>query len=310
MKISHLAFIGALAVAVGAVSRQAERLKPAMRPSGTRPKAAALESGAENLVVRLYQDMNDDRLFAIAAGVAFYGLLSLVPSLAAAVSLFGLVADPARLAKLPEMLTSFLPHEAVTLVQGEAQRLAAQGAQALSIKLAVAVALSLWSASAAIRALFDALNIIDKQAETRSLIRLYGAALGVTLGGIVVLSLAVVLIGASPAFLGALPHEAVWLYSLLRWPLFFCFAVAMLTALYWIGPSRPPSSFWRLMRGAAAAALLWVVGSALFGWYVATLGNYTATYGSLATVVVMMTWMWVSAAIVLLGAQLNYELDR
>ncbi len=83
-----------------------------------------------------------------------------------------------------------------------------------------------------------------------------------------------------------------------------------MTALYWVGPSHPPRTFWRLMRGAAAAALLWVIGSALFGWYVATLGNYTATYGSLATVVVMMTWMWVSAAIVLLGAQLNYELDR
>ena len=83
----------------------------------------------------------------------------------------------------------------------------------------------------------------------------------------------------------------------------------VIASLYWIGPSHPPASFLRLMRGAAAAALLWAIGSALFGRYVATLGNYTATYGSLATVVVMMTWMWVSAAIILGGAQLNYELD-
>jgi membrane protein len=309
MKLSNLAVFGALAVALGAVSRHAE----------TPVKQAAVRIGAavapakprsRNIFVRLWQDMSEDRLFPVAAGVAFYALLSLAPSLAAAVSLFGLFADPVRLAKLPDVLTTILPGEAVSLVQDEARRLASQGASSLSFKLAVAVALSLWSASAAVRALFDALNVIDEQEEKRSLIRLYATALAATLGGVVVLSLAVVLIGASPAFLSALPQEAVRLYGWLRWPLFFCVAVLVITALYWVGPSRPPASFLRLMRGAAAAALLWAIGSALFGWYVATLGNYSATYGSLATVVVMMTWMWVSSAIILMGAQLNYELAQ
>jgi membrane protein len=307
MKFSNLAVIGALAVAVGAVSRHAEA--PAARMAAHVAAVASPPQRSGNILVRLFKDASEDRLFAVAAGVAFYSLLSLVPSLAAAVSLFGLFADPAKLAQLPDVLTTILPHEAVTLVQNEAQRLASQPANSLSIKLAVAVALSLWSASAAVRALFDALNVIDGQQERRSLVRLYATALAVTVGGIIVLSLAVVLIGASPAFLGALPEGAVRLYSLLRWPLFFCVAVIVLTALYWVGPGHPPSSFWRLSRGAAVAAFLWAAGSSLFGWYVATLGNYTATYGSLATVVVMMTWLWVSAAIVLFGAQLNYELD-
>jgi membrane protein len=309
MKLSNLAVLGALAVAFGAVSRSAEApaSKAAVAPAAT---AAPKKPRSGNIFVRLYQDSVDDRLFAVAAGVAFYGLLSLVPSLAAAVSLFGLFANPEKLAKLPDVLTTILPHEAVTLVQGQAERLASQGASSLSLKLAIAVAISLWSASSAVRALFDALNVIDEQEEKRSFLRLYGTALAVTLGGVVVLSLAVVLIGASPAYLSALPHEFVQIYSWLRWPVFFCFAVLVITGLYWVGPSHPPRTFWRLMRGAALAALLWAVGSALFGWYVATLGNYTATYGSLATVVVMMTWMWVSAAIILIGAQLNYELDR
>ena len=307
MKFSNLALLGALAVAVGAVSRRAEA--PVSRMAAQVAAAAAPPQRSGNILVRLFKDASEDRLFAVAAGVAFYGLLSLVPSLAAAISLFGLFADPVKLAQLPDVLTTILPGEAVTLVQNEAQRLASQPANALSIKLAIAVALSLWSASAAVRALFDSLNVIDGQQEKRSVVRLYATALAVTLGGIVVLSLAVVLIGASPAFLGALPGDVVRLYSLLRWPLFFCVAVIVLTALYWVGPSYPPSSFWRLSRGAAAAAFLWAVGSSLFGWYVATLGHYTATYGSLATVVVMMTWLWVSAAIVLFGAQLNYELN-
>ena len=304
MMLSHLTLIGAVALAVGAVSRRAQE-----------PVAQALATVAPpappaNIFVRLWRDSSEDRLLSVAAGVAFYGLLSLVPSLAAAVSLFGLFADPEKLARLPDVLTTFLPHEAVTLVQGEAQRLAAQGAPSLSVKLVIALALSLWSASAAVRALFDALNVIDEQEEKRSLVRLYATALGVTLAGIVVLSLAVLLIGASPAFLGGLPAEAVALYGWLRWPLFFCVAVVSIAALYWVGPSHPPAGFWRLTRGAAGAALLWAIGSSLFGWYVARLGDYTATYGSLATVVVMMTWLWVSAAIVLYGAQLNYELAR
>ena len=305
MKLTHLTVLGAIAVAVGAFSQQREA---ARAPDFPAPTEQAEPS--RNIFVRIYQDATEDRLLSVAAGVAFYGLLSLVPSLAAAVSLFGLFADPAKLARLPDVLTTILPQEAVSLVQNEAKRLASQSAPSLSIKLVFALALSLWSASAAVRALFDALNVIDDQKETRGVVRLYATAIGATLAGIVVLSLAVVLIGASPAFLHALPGDVVRLYTLLRWPLFFCVAVVFIAALYWIGPSRPPDGFWRLTRGAALAALLWAVGSSLFGWYVATLGNYTATYGSLATVVVMMTWLWVSAAIVLIGAQLNHELGR
>ena len=300
MKLSHLTALGALGVALGALSRQRET------PEAPAPAA----SGRSNIFVRLYRDAAEDRLLLVAAGVAFYGLLSLVPSLAAAVSLYGLFADPAQLAHLPDVLTTLLPQEALALVQNEAKRLAAQGAPSLSIKLVIALALSLWSASSAVRALFDALNVIDEQQEARGVVRLYLTALGATLAGIVVLSLAVVLIGASPSFLHALPEGIVRLYAWLRWPLFFCVAVVFITALYWIGPSHAPNRFWKLARGAGLAAGLWAIGSSLFGWYVATLGNYTATYGSLATVVVMMTWLWVSAAIVLLGAQFNYELDR
>jgi len=313
MKIGNLAILGAAAVALGALTRRAQG--PIVKVAGKvgdAVAAASPPSKSRNILVRVYQEAMEDRLFSVAAGLAFYALLSLVPSLAAAVSLFSLIADPEWLARMPSDLATLLPAEAVKLVGQEASRLASQPPQALSAKLAVALFLSLWSASAAVRAGFDALNVIDDQQETRSLPRLYATALAATLAGVIVLSLAVAVIGADPKFIafGPVSSETVWLYGLLRWPLFFLVGVIVITTLYWIGPSRPPARFLALTPGAAFAALFWAIGSYAFGWYVATLGNYTATYGSLATVVVVMTWLWVSAAIILLGAQVNHALHR
>jgi membrane protein len=305
MKLKSLAMLFAAAVAVGAAAQSEPPL------AQRRQLNAGAKPGFGRLLVSLYRDTSEDRLFAVAAGVAFYALLALVPSLAVAVSVFGLFADPERLAKLPAVLGTFLPHEAVTLAQGEAQRLAEQSTGTLSAKLVFALAVSLWSASSAVRALFDALNVIDEQDETRSTLRLYATGLAVTLAGVIVFSLAILLIGADPKLLSfdMLPPGIARLYGLLRWPAFVCVAVFVLAFLYWIGPSRPPAKYLRLLPGAAAAALLWAIGSYAFSWYVHTLGHYSATYGSLATVIVTMTWLWVSAAIVLLGAQLNYELS-
>ena len=310
MKLWGLATLGAVALAIGAVSRHAEA--PLTRAAGQVGALMAPVRRSRNILVRVYEDAMQARLFAVAAGVAFYALLALVPSLAAAVSLFGLVADPETLTKLPEQLTTILPSAAITLVQSEAQRLASQPAQTLSLKLGLALCLSLWGSSAAVRATFDALNVIDGQQETRSIVRLYATALGATLAAILLFVLTVTLIGANPQFLalGLFSRESVYLYGLLRWPAFFVLGVVVLAAIYWIGPSRPPARFVRLLPGAVFAALFASLGSWGFGYYVATLGNYTATYGSLATVAVLMTWLWLSAAIVLLGAEINCQLAR
>jgi membrane protein len=305
MKASSLALLGAVAVAVGAVSKKARAPIALVTPAETPQRSG-------NILVRVYQDATQDRLFAVAAGVAFYALLAIAPALAVAVSVFGLFADPAQLAGLSQSLAAVLPAEAAKLVQDEAMRLASQPHPALSIKLGIALLLSLWSASAAVRSCFDALNVIDGQEEQRSLVRLYATAVAATLLGVIVFLLSLAVIGASPKFVafGALSQQTVWLYTLLRWPIFFCVAVVVIAALYWVGPSRPPAPFSRLLPGAALAALLWAAGSSLFGWYVSAMGNYSATYGSLATVAVVMTWLWVSASVVLLGAQFNFERAR
>jgi membrane protein len=301
MKIWKWAFLGAAGLAVGALSRPAEAPLVQAAQIVSPPKKRAF-------LIRVYQYAMEDRLFAVAAGVAFYALIALAPSLAVAISLFGLFMDPKQLADLPAALAPILPSEAISLVEGEARRLASEPSQSLSIKLAISLALSIWGASAAIRASFDALNVIDEQEETRSVFRLYATALAATLAGLIVFVFAIVLIGANPGFvaLGAFTQETIWLYGMLRWPVFFVIAVLCLNSFYWIAPSRPPAPFWKQLPGATIAALVWAVASSVFGWYVSALGNYTATYGSLATVVVVMTWLWFSAAIMLLGAQINF----
>jgi membrane protein len=309
MKLWKWAFLGAAGLAAGALSRPAEA--PLAQAAGA---AAQIVRPPQKraFLIRVYQYAMEDRLFAVAAGVAFYALIALAPTLAVAVSLFGLFMDPKQVADLPTALAPILPSEAISLVENEARRLASEPSQSLSIKLAVGLALSIWGASAAVRASFDALNVIDEQEETRSILRLYATALATTLAGLIVFVFAIVIIGANPGFvaLGEFSQETIWLYGMLRWPVFFVIAVLSLNCFYWVAPSRPPAPFWKQLPGATVAALVWAIASSAFGWYVAALGNYTATYGSLATVVVVMTWLWFSAAIMLLGAQINFALTH
>ena len=311
MKLSNLALLSAMAVGAGVALTRSQRPLDGARAIVSRV-ASTPRSGRGGVAMRVYAAAVQDRLFNVAASVAFYALLSLVPTLAAAVSLLGLFADPLTLAKAPGFLAHVLPADAISLVQGEASRLAAQPAPTLSFKLAISLGLSLWSASVAARAIFDALNVVEDVEERRSVVRLYATALAVTLGGVGVLLIAAAMIGANPDFvaLGPFSRQTVFLYALLRWPLFFAIAVATIAALYRLGPCVRPAGFFRLLPGAALAAFLWAVGSSAFGWYVARLANYTATYGSLSTVAVLMTWLWLSAAIVLLGAQVNHEINR
>ena len=316
MKFTQLAVFAALAVVFGAALGRSRAPLAQIRGAfdgvaTTLPPEAPAERSA-SFVLRVLNDASDARLFSVAASVGFYALLSIVPTLAAAVSLFGLFADPKWLGEAPAALSRVLPGEAVALLSHEAQRLVAQPAQALSLKLGVALALSLWTASAAVRAMFDALNVIEGVEETRGIIRRYATALAVTLGAIVILLLAAAMIGGNPDFiaLGPFTRETVFLYAALRWPLFFCVAVATIAALYRVGPSVRAAGYFRLLPGAAFAAFIWAAGSSGFGWYVGRMANYSATYGSLATVAILMTWLWLSAAIVLLGAQLNREINR
>jgi membrane protein len=189
---------------------------------------------------------------------------------------------------------------------------AANGSTSLGISFLVGLAVSLWSANQGTKAMFDALNVVYDETEKRGFVRLTLATLGFTLGGLVFVVLALAGIVALPVVLQfvGLPRGLESLLQLARWPILLVFLAIMLAVLYRYGPSRQEARWQWLSWGSGLAALLWLGGSALFSWYVENFGSYNETYGSLGAVIGFMTWIWLSSAVVLLGGELNAELEH
>lgn len=268
--------------------------------------------GWKDVLLRVWSGVFEDRLMSVAASIAFFTLLSVAPAVSVLVSLYGLFVSPSEVFRQVGALSAYLPEAARSIIGDQALRVTSKPAATLSFNLVISFALAAWSANAAIKALFDGLNVIYDEAEKRSFLTFNAISLLTTFGAIALLILALFVIAVLPGLAGVGPLGAGfdWLIAALRWPAFFAIAVAAIVFLYWIGPSRRPARWPWVLPGAALAALLWVGMSSAFSWYVTTLSDYTAAYGSLATVVVFMTWLWLSATVVLLGAELNAELER
>ncbi len=256
-----------------------------------------------------YARFKRSRLMAIAAGVTYYVLLAMFPAIAALVSLYGLIADSHTIAAQAQALSGFMPEGAVSIVTEQASRIAEQGGGSLGLSFVVGLLVSLWSANAGMKALFDALNVVDGLPERRGFIHRNALALVFTLGALVILILALAVTAAIPAILAFFPPEG-WLEPLLRlapWPILLGVMTVSLEMIYRCGPDRDPQP-WRLYSvGSVTAALVWVAGSVLFSWYVANFGSYNKIYGSLGAVIGFMIWLWLSSIIVLAGAAIEAE---
>jgi len=268
--------------------------------------------GWKDIFWRVYERFGKDRVASVAAGVTFYALLAIFPAIAALVSIYGLFADPNTMESHVNALSGVLPGGAVEIVGGQIRRLAGQGGGALGLGFAIGLATSLWSANAGMKAVFDALNIVYNEDEKRSFFALNAQSLTFTLGAILFLLLAlgaVVVIPAVLDFIGLGPI-AETLIAILRWPLLLAGVVLGLALIYRYGPSRDNPQWRWLTTGSIVAAVLWIVGSMLFSWYVANFGSYNETYGSLGAAIGFMTWIWLSTIIVLLGAEINAETEH
>ncbi|MDB5571711.1 MAG: hypothetical protein JWN93_2894 [Hyphomicrobiales bacterium] len=268
--------------------------------------------GWKDIAWRVYEQIGKDRVLAVAAGVTFYGLLSVFPMIAALVSIYGLFADATSISEHLNVISGFLPGGAVEIIGEQVKRIASQPGGTLGLSLFISLGLSLWSANAGMKAIFDALNVAYGEDEKRSFISLNAQTLLFTLGGVVgllVAMLGVVAIPVALAYLG-LGGALEWTLRLARWPLLLAVIVFGLALLYRYGPSRDRAKWRWLTPGAMLAAILWLVASMLFSWYASNFGSYNKTYGSLGAAVGFMTWIWISVTIILIGAEVNAETEH
>jgi membrane protein len=251
-------------------------------------------------------------LLATAAGVVFYGLLAVFPAITALVSCYGLFADASTISDNLQMLALMLPEGSFQIVQDQIGRVLEKGQTSLGFTFLFGLALALWSANAGVKAIIDALNVVYGEREKRGFFKLNGLSLAFTTGGLAALLLMVSAVVAFPLTMDriGLGQDSKLLVSLARWPMLLLVMIVALGVLYRFGPSRPGARWQWLSVGSVAAAILWVAGSVLLSWYLSNFGNYSATYGSLGAAIGLMTWMWMSAIIVLCGAELNAEIEH
>jgi membrane protein len=268
--------------------------------------------GWMDIMWRSWGEISETNLFLIAGGVTYAILLALFPGLAALVSLYGLVLDASQIDKQVGTLSEILPAETQQLLVEQLHKLVEASSGALGIGAAVGVVLALWSASRGMSGLITALNIAYEEKERRGFFKLNMLALGLTLaqlvGGIVIISLVAVL----PAAVQFLDVGAAtkWLLLVVQWPLLIVMMMLGLGILYRYAPDREKPQWRWVSPGAVAATILWVIASIGFTIYVANFNSYDKTYGSLGGVIVLLTWLYLSALMVLLGAVVNAQSEK
>jgi membrane protein len=269
-------------------------------------------SGWRDVLLRVREQIGTDNLSMIAAGVAFYGLLAIFPAITALVSIWGLIADPAQVQQQLAEFQEIAPADAWRLLDEQLRSVAASSPTGLGWGVALGILVALWSAGAGVRALIAALNIAYDEDEKRGFIKLYAVGFLLTVGLIGAAVLALLVIVAVPVVLQFLPLGALSsaLIRALTWLVMAVLVIGGLGLLYRYGPSRSHARMRWVTWGAIAAAILWLLASLLFQIYVASFANYTATYGSLGAVIALLMWFWVSAFVVLVGAELNAEMEH
>jgi len=261
---------------------------------------------------RVRREMTADNVDIIAGGLALYALLAVFPALAAAVSIYGLFASPADMANHLQQVGSTLPEDATKILQQQLNDLSEHPQDTLSIGIIIGIVLALWSARKGMVALMTATNVAYDEEENRGFFKQLLVSMAFTVGAVIGF-LAVLALGvAVPVVLSFIPlgPAAEVVLLVLRWVLLFAVAVLGLAVLYRYAPDRKGARWRWVTPGSLIAATLWLIGSALFAIYVRNWGSYGETYGALGGVIVLLMWFYLSGYIVVLGAEVNSELER
>ena len=266
-----------------------------------------------DIAKRVKNQLADDHVQIVAAGVAFYFFFALFPAITAVISVYGLLVDPSQAEAQIDGMSAMLPEQAHGMIGDIAHNIASSSNQTLGWGMALAILLSLWSANKGTTALFEGLNIAYDEADRRNFFRKNMITLVCTLLGIITGIIMMALIAGFPALVVGrlgLPEIARTLINYLRWPLMALIVIIFLGVLYKIAPDREGPEWRWVTWGSVIATMLWLAGSFLFSWYVDNFGKFGNTYGSFAAIIILMLWFWLTAFIVLLGAEINSEMEH
>jgi membrane protein len=292
-------------------ARTAERREPGRGWGADRPTQIP-RRGWRDVARRTVRQVRDDNVSTIAASVAFYAMLAVVPAIIAVISVYGLVADPRDVRDQIQSFTGALPEDASRLITNQLDSITRQSGNGLGVGVVVGIGAALWTAAGGVGALIKGLNLVYDETESRRFLRLRGLALLLTLGGVVTVVAMLGLIVAAPALVRRLTDSGIASSVLvaLRWPLLAMLILIGLAVLYRFAPNRRRAEWRWVSWGAVVAAGVWLLASLAFSIYVDRMGNYNETYGSLGAVIILMLWLYLSAFAVLLGAEVNAELER
>jgi membrane protein len=275
----------------------------------TTPRAIPKE-GWLDILKRTYREVKDDRVSYIAAAVAFYAMLAIFPAIIGLVSLYGLFAGPAMLERHLQSLT-VLPDAVRQILSAQLHAVVTTSSGALSTGLLLSILGTIWAASAGVRALMEAMNIAYDEPERRGFLKRRLVSLVLTLGGLVLVGLAVASLAIVPAILRVADvggGETV--LAIVRWPVLVVAVALSLAVLYRYGPARDDAKWRWVTPGSIFATIVWSIVSVGFSWYVSTFGKFNETYGALGGVIVLLVWFYLSAIAIIIGAELDAEIER
>jgi membrane protein len=265
--------------------------------------------GWKDIAKRTMKSVKEDQVPLLSAGVAFYGLLSLFPLVIAGVSIYGLVADADTVRSQIQKLTELLSPETAKLVGTQLLQVTQGANGALGFATVFGILIALWSASSGMKALITGVNLAYDETETRKFAKLRGLAILLTLGAMLLMGVALATIVGYPPIADNLPTVLRWLVAIIRFAILGGLLVVALAVLYRLAPDRDQPKWSWVSWGSVIATVLWVLATIGFAIYANLFSNYNKTYGALAGVIILMFWLFLSAFVVLVGAELNTEME-
>jgi membrane protein len=270
------------------------------------------QKGWKDIALRVKDRLTKDHVTLVSAGIAFYFFLAIFPAITAALSIYGLVMEPAQVEQQMSQLANVLPEQAHQMIRDILKQQSEKSGSSLGWSLVLSLLISLWSANKGAKAVFEGVNITYDETDGRGFLKKTAVTLMFTLGGIMIGFFAIVMVVAFPALIDkiGLPSTLETIIQFLRWPVLALIVMFALTAVYKIAPNRESPAFKWASWGAIIATVLWLAGSLLFSLFVNNFGRLDETYGSFAAVITLMLWFFLTAYIVLLGAEVNSEMEH